>query len=71
MFTKVFIIAIFLGVVVSLGSGLFYLVKDKGDSNRMANALTWRISISVALFGLLFLAWAVGLIQPHGILSPQ
>ncbi len=70
MFTKIFIIAIFLGVVVSLGSGLFYLVKGKGDSNRMAKALTWRISISVALFGLLFLAWAAGLIQPHGILPP-
>jgi hypothetical protein len=46
---------------------MFHLVKDKGDSKRMANALTIRIALSVALFILLFIAWKQGLIQPHGI----
>ena len=66
MLAKVFVIVIFLGIVGSLGSGLFYMVKDKGESDRMVRALTIRISISILLFILLFIAWAAGLIQPHG-----
>jgi hypothetical protein len=54
-------------IVVSLGSGLFHLVKDDGQSKRMVNALTVRIALSVMLFVLLFVAWKSGLIVPHGI----
>lgn len=41
------------------------MLKDKGDSKRMVNSLTVRITLSVALFVLLFVAWFFGLIQPH------
>ena len=51
----------------SLGTGLFHLVKDEGQSKRMVNALTLRIALSVALFILLFIAWKGGMIQPHGV----
>ena len=53
----------------SLGSGLLFLVRDGGqaDSRRVVRALTVRISLSVALFLLLFVAWYAGLIRPHGI----
>ncbi|MET0496973.1 MAG: twin transmembrane helix small protein [Steroidobacteraceae bacterium] len=64
---KILIVACLLGIVASLFSGLFHLVSDKGQSNRMINALTVRIVLSVALFVLLFVAWRMGMLQPHGI----
>lgn len=64
---KILVLLIFAGILASLGSGLFYLVREKGDSDRMVRALTLRISLSVALFLLLMLAWYAGLIQPHGL----
>jgi hypothetical protein len=64
---KPLIILVLAAIVVSLGSGLFHLVKDEGQSNRMVNALTLRIALSVLLFVLLFVAWRGGLIAPHGI----
>ena len=64
---KILIIACLLAIVVSLGSGLFHIVNDKGESKRMVTALTIRIALSVALFILLFIAWSQGLIQPHGL----
>jgi cytochrome bd-type quinol oxidase subunit 2 len=67
MLIKVLIVAVLLAIVASLASGLFHLVKDEGRSNRMVNALTVRIALSVALFVLLFIAWATGLIEPHHV----
>jgi len=43
------------------------LKPDPRAPNRMRNALTLRIALSVALFVLLLLAWALGLIEPHGL----
>ncbi|MDH3588584.1 MAG: twin transmembrane helix small protein [Gammaproteobacteria bacterium] len=65
--TKIFVLVVFLGIVSSLGSAMFYLVRDEGNSDRTLKALTWRIGLSVALFASLFVAYALGLIQPHGI----
>jgi cytochrome bd-type quinol oxidase subunit 2 len=64
---KILIVVVLVAIVVSLGSGLFHLVKDDGQSKRMVNALTVRIALSVMLFVLLFVAWKSGLIVPHGI----
>jgi hypothetical protein len=64
---KVLILLVLAAILVSLGSGLFHLVKDEGQSKRMVNALTVRIALSVLLFLLLFVAWKGGLIRPHGI----
>jgi cytochrome bd-type quinol oxidase subunit 2 len=65
---KLAILVVLVGIVVSLGSALFHLVTDrKGETKNMVRALTWRIGLSVALFILLFIAWANGLIQPHGL----
>lgn len=65
---ELLVIAILIGIVFSLGSGLFHLVKGESDSRRMVKALTWRIGLSVALFLLLLLMWATGIIQPHGMM---
>jgi len=64
---KLLIILILAAIVASLASSLIYLVRDEGDSRRMVRALTVRIALSVALFVLLFVAWNMGLIQPHGV----
>jgi hypothetical protein len=65
---KFLIVAVLLAIVASLGSGLFFLLRDGSGSRRMVKALTVRISLSVALFVLLLIAWANGMIQPHGVL---
>ena len=67
MLAKLLVVAIFIGVLASLGSGLFFLVRDKGDSERTVRALTIRVAISIGLLCLLVLLWWLGLIQPHGI----
>ena len=64
------VIVLFLAVLVSLGVALFYLVRSRGNSSGVVNALTVRIGLSVLVFLLLMLAWYTGLIEPHGVL-PQ
>ncbi len=54
-------------ILTSLGSALFYLVRDKGRSAHVVRALTWRISLSVALFLLILLAHYLGWIEPTGL----
>ena len=71
MIIKYLIVAIFLAIIASLGSGLYYMLKDEGKSKRMVNSLTVRISLSVALFIMLFVAWYFGLIEPHPVAPPQ
>lgn len=56
---------ILLGIVGSLASALFFLVKDKHDSKRTVRALTVRVGLSVSLFVLLLAAYYMGLIQPR------
>jgi cytochrome bd-type quinol oxidase subunit 2 len=62
---KLLIVLCLLGIVVSLGAGLFHMVSDRGESKKMVTSLTVRVALSVALFILLFIAWSQGLIQPH------
>ncbi len=64
--TRLLILAGLLGIVLSLGSALVHLVRGKGDSKKMARALTLRVGLSILLFVLLLLAWSLGWIQPHG-----
>jgi hypothetical protein len=49
-------------ILASLGSALYFMVKDKGASTRTAKALTWRIAFSIMLFALLMLAFHFGTI---------
>ena len=67
MIGKIVVVAIFLGIVAAMGSALYFFVNDRGDSDRLAKALTWRIAVSVSLFVLLFVLWWAGLIQPHAL----
>jgi len=67
MWIKILIVAALVAIVVSLASGMVFLIKDKGKTERTAKALTVRIGLSVALFGLLMLGIFTGHIKPHGI----
>lgn len=64
---QIFVVVVLVGIVVSLGSALFHLSAPDRDPQKMVRALTWRISLSVALFLLLMLGWYFGLINPHGL----
>jgi hypothetical protein len=61
MLVKILIIIMLLLIAGSLFSALYYLMK--GDtSERTVKALTWRISLSLALFLLLMLGFYTGII---------
>jgi ABC-type antimicrobial peptide transport system permease subunit len=59
------VIALLLAIMVSLGSGLFSLIKDKSNSDRTVRALTWRIGLSLLLFFLLILIYRMGWVSGH------
>ena len=67
MIIKLFIVLTLLAIVGSLASGMIFIMKDHGQSDRAVKALSVRIGLSVALFAMLFVAYAAGWIQPHGI----
>ena len=64
---RLLVLATLLAIVASLGAALCQLTTRQGDSGRMMRALSWRVSLSVALFALLLLAARRGWIVPHGI----
>jgi hypothetical protein len=66
MFTKIIVVLFLFAIIGSLFSGLFFLMKDKGASERTVKALTVRVSLSVLLFILLMIGFATGLLHPHG-----
>ena len=49
-------------IVGSLGSAMYYLIRDKGQSDRTVKALTIRVVLSVALFAMLMIGHYLGLI---------
>ena len=61
------IIAFLILILWNLGAGLYYMLVDKGTTNRTVNALTRRIALSVALILLVALAIYMGWITPHGV----
>lgn len=67
MVIKLIIFLFMLVILFCLGSGLFFLVRDVGRGDRTVKALSWRIGLSLCLFLLLFIGFALGLIKPHGI----
>ncbi len=62
---RIIIIIAFIGIIISLGSALVYLVRDRGATNRTVNALTVRISLSVALFLFILFSYWMGWIEPR------
>ena len=58
---------VLLMIVFSLGSALYYMMKDRGNSSRMVRSLMLRIGLSIALFLGILLAHYLGFIEATGI----
>jgi len=65
--TTLVVVAFMLVIIYNLGAGLYYMMVDKGQTDRTVKALTRRIALSVVLILLIILGIATGVIQPHGI----
>ena len=64
---RIVVIAMLVLIVGSLGSALWFLIRDKGNSTRTVKALTVRISLSIGLFLLLMAGYYFGLIPKTGL----
>jgi cytochrome bd-type quinol oxidase subunit 2 len=64
---KILVIVLFAGILTALGSALFQLSRQGGDSKKMIRALAIRVGLSIALFLLLMILWYAGIIAPHGL----
>jgi hypothetical protein len=63
---KLVVIAFLIVIVASLASALIYLIRDKGQSERTAKALTVRVALSVSLFLLLTIGYHFGIVARQG-----
>lgn len=60
---KIIVILFMVFIAASLLSAGFYLVRDRGGSDRTVRALTVRIILSICVFALLMLGHYFGLIK--------
>jgi hypothetical protein len=54
-------------ILGSLASALYYLIKDKGQSDRAVKMLTVRVGLSLALFILLMTGYYFGIVPQNGL----
>ena len=64
---KIVILVLLFAVIVSLFSGLYFVYKDKGTTNRAVISLTIRIVLSVLVFLLLIGSYYFGWIPQQGL----
>lgn len=65
---KTLVIVGFMAVILyQLGAGLYYMMVDKGTTNRTVRALTRRIALSILLIAGVAVGIASGAIEPHGV----
>ena len=65
---KLLIIAFLVVILWNLGAGLYYMMVDKGTTDRTVRSLTWRIGISVVLILVVIVGIYTGWIKPHGVM---
>ncbi|GAA0845875.1 hypothetical protein GCM10009113_19680 [Marinobacter szutsaonensis] len=53
---KAVIVVLMLAVVASLFSGLFFLIRDGGKTNRVVNSLAVRVALSILLLVIILVA---------------
>jgi branched-subunit amino acid transport protein AzlD len=64
---KIIVAIAFILIIGSLFSALFFLMRDKGKSNRTVQALAMRVGLSITLFLLLLACYKMGWIAPTGL----
>jgi hypothetical protein len=60
---KLVVFALLAAIVISLGSGLFYLSRDNADSHKVLRALKIRVALSAILILFLLASYYLGYIQ--------
>ena len=65
MLYKALIVFLIVSMLISLFSGAFFLIKDRGTTNRTAYSLGVRVSIAVILFATLVYGFLTGQIGPN------
>ncbi|HET8799799.1 MAG TPA: twin transmembrane helix small protein [Marinobacter sp.] len=53
---KIVIVVLMLAVIISLFSGLFFLIRDGGKTNRVVNSLAVRVTLSLLLLAVILIA---------------
>lgn len=64
---KWIVVVAFVLILASLGSALFYLVRDRGSTRNVVRALSLRVAFSIALFVFILFSNWMGWIQSTGI----
>lgn len=64
---KTLILINILLILISLGSGVFFLQKDSNNDTRLVKSLTVRVVLSISLIALIVIGYATGQITPHAI----
>jgi len=62
---KAAIVLLLLATLISLFSGLFFLVKDEGQTARLVNALTVRVTLTALTVALIAWGFFNGQLVPH------
>ncbi len=57
----------FVLIIGSLGWALVFMIRDRGQTNNTFKFLALRVSFSIALFSLIWLAYAMGWLNPSGL----
>jgi DUF2909 family protein len=64
---RILILILLAAVLVSLFSGLYFVYKDKGNTNRVVISLTIRIVLSLLVFAILIASYFFGWIPQKGL----
>jgi hypothetical protein len=59
---RIVVVLFIILILASLGSALFFLIKDSGQSRRTVRALALRVGLSLTLFLLLMAGYYFGLV---------
>ncbi|OQW39433.1 MAG: hypothetical protein A4S08_06890 [Proteobacteria bacterium SG_bin4] len=60
---KIFAITLFVLIIYSLGSALYYMFKDQGQSTRMVRSLSIRIGLSLFLFIVMMISTRLDMLE--------
>jgi hypothetical protein len=63
---KLVVFAMLAAILLSLGSGLYYLSRDDADSTKVLRALKIRVALSALLILFLVASYFLGWIEPRG-----
>jgi formate/nitrite transporter FocA (FNT family) len=59
---RYFVLAVLALILLSLGSALYYLIRDQGRSGKVVQMLAIRVGLSIALFVILLASYKLGFV---------